>query len=115
VTLMLVRSPYRLRPGTMPSLGGQRRIYRERASWHDLPEHCAGSSTFIANSARLGRQVAQRRNSLPVIFLHQEGVAAYPSVLIERGFGPPGGVLVNLQPRERVSGVRRNVKDRHRV
>jgi hypothetical protein len=38
-SLMLVRSPYRLRSGTMPSsLGGQRRIYKEWASWHELPE-----------------------------------------------------------------------------
>src|ERR1700738_3368545 len=75
---MLVRSRYRLRSGTMPSLGGQRRIYKERASWNDLPEYCGGSSTFIANSEHLRRQVGQRRNSLPVIFLHQEGGSCLP-------------------------------------
>ena len=72
-SLMPVTSRYRLRSGTKRSLGGQRRIYKKRASWHDLPEHCAGSSTSIANSARLRQTCSPRRNSSTVIFLHQEG------------------------------------------
>jgi hypothetical protein len=73
---MLVRSPNRLRSGTMPSLGGQRWIYKEWASWHEPPRALRKILSFGIRRG-LGRQVAQRRNSHPVIFLHQEGGSPY--------------------------------------
>ena len=63
----------------MPSSAGQRRIYKERASWHDLPS--AGSPTLIANLARL-RQTSSPASKFPACdFSAPEGGSASPFVL----------------------------------
>jgi hypothetical protein len=78
VNLMLVDHLTGLDQERMPSLVGQRRIYKERASSHDLPEQCAGSSSLIANSARLRQTSSPRRKFAACDFSAPGGGSSLP-------------------------------------